>query len=193
LILSVSPDAGNDRMAVPEIRDRVFAPNSASPLSEIISHLTSVSSRNAHDLGVLVASSSGVIGSSNEAKHPLDLQNRGSFSQSNGQTDGWICGDFKKMRGILTHCSILLFLSGLNGCHPKSWSLEVSDDGNSWTEVHRIRNSSDLNGQSQIGTYEMNKSAQCRFVRLRQTEKEPCGRDYFSLSSIEIFGTLCEP
>jgi hypothetical protein len=83
LVLPVSPDVANGRIAVPEIRGRVFAPNSALSLNEIISHLVSISGGNVHDLGVVVASGSGKGGSSTEAKRILDPQNHGSCFSSN--------------------------------------------------------------------------------------------------------------
>jgi hypothetical protein len=186
LTLSVSPDASNDRVA-----GHLFTPRSNQLLNGIISHLTSVSGGNLHDLGVVVANASSIL-SSYAAKHALDLQNRNSFFESQKQPNSWIRYDFKSARVIPTHYSILSWNGGPGNQHPKSWCFEVSDDGNSWTEVHRCTNNNDLNGPGRIHTFAVTKSVKSRFIRLRQTGKGHTNNDHLLLSGLEIFGTLCD-
>jgi hypothetical protein len=196
LILPVSPEISNGRISVPEIRGRLFAPNSDSPLHGIIWHLASTSGGNLHDLDVVFASASSVH-SSYEAKFALDLQNRNSHFLSQNEANRWIRYDFNNLRVVPTHYSILSNPIQSNPGQPtdhdpRSWCLEVSDDGNEWTEVHRCTDNSDVKGKSLIGTYEVSKSVKCRFVRLRQTGKNHYNCDRLILSGLEIYSTLFE-
>jgi hypothetical protein len=160
----------------------------------IISHLTSVSCMNLHDLGVVVADASNVYNSPCAAKHALDLQNRNSYFEMQSQPNSWIRSDFKSTRVISIHYSIASHGSwGPCNNHPKSWCFEVSDDGDSWTEVHRYTDNNDLNGTGLIGTFAVTKSVKSRVIRLRQTGKNYQNSDCFLLSGLEIFGTLCDP
>jgi hypothetical protein len=187
LVLSVSPGASNDRVAV-----RLFTPRSDQPLNRIISHLTSISGGNVHDLGVVVADASS-IQSSYMAKHAFDLQNKNSAFHSQNQPNSWIRDDFKSARVIPTHYAISSYIGGQGKNNPKSWCFEVSADGDSWTEVHRCTNNNDLNGAGLIGTFAVTKSVKSRFIRFRQTGKNHSNNDYLLLSGLEIFGTLCDP
>jgi hypothetical protein len=161
LVLPVLPEVANDRVSAPAIRGRLFAPNSDSPLHGIIWHLASTSSGNLHDLGVVSASASSLHGSSYEAKFALDLQNRSSYFCSQNEANSWIRYDFNNMSVVPTHYSILSRPGGPNNHHPRSWCLEVSDEGNEWTEIHRCTDNSDVNGKNLIGTYEVSKSVKC--------------------------------
>jgi hypothetical protein len=173
---------------------KTFCPNGKS-LEGVIRYLTAKGGGNVHDQGLIEATASNIYSSSSlyHPKNATDLQNRSSFFLSNNEPNSWICYDLKKMEITLTHYSILSVANGPNqDQHPKSWCLEVSLDGKSWTEIHRCENNSDLNGLSQIGTYSVNQSMKCRFVRLRQTGKNHYNCDYLKLSGFEIFGVLCE-
>jgi hypothetical protein len=175
-------------------KEKTFSPNGQS-LEGMIGYLTLKCGGNVHDNGLIEVTASSIRGSSPSChpKNAVDLQNRLSCFKSQGEPSSWICYDFKDMEITPSHYSILSYPSGPNqNHHPKSWCLEVSVDGTSWTEVHRCENNSDLNGSSWIGTYSINRSVKCRFVRLRQTGTNHLNRDYFLLSGFEIFGVLRE-
>jgi hypothetical protein len=185
----------NDQLNCRFLREgKTFCPNGKS-LDGMIVYLTAKCGGNVHDKGLIEATASNIDNSSSlyHPKNATDLQNRSSVFCSNNEPNSWICYDFKEMEVTPTHYSILSCPSGPNqNDHPKSWCLEVSGDGKSWIEVHRCENNSDLNGLSQIGTYSVNRSVKCRFVRLRQTGKNHFNRDYLMLSGFEIFGVLRE-
>jgi hypothetical protein len=171
---------------------KTFCPNGKS-LDGMISYLTLKCGRNVDDAGLITATASSIYNSSSSyhPKNAADLQNRSSCFHSNGEPNSWICYDFKAMEVTPSHYSILSHSAGPNqNDHPKSWCLEVSVDGTSWTEVHRCDNNSDLNGLNQIGTYSVSRSVKCRFVRLRQTGKTHYNCDYLVLCGFEIFGLL---
>jgi hypothetical protein len=188
LILPVLLEISSDRIAI-----RIFSPNSLSPLDGIISQLISVSDDNVYDSDIVLASASASgMNGAHDSWLALDLQNPGSCFQSNGHSDDWIRYDFKRICISPTHYSILPYPYGPGSHNPKSWCFEISDDGNNCIEVHRCTDNNDLNGNNLIWTYEVTKSMQCWFVRLRQTGKSHYGNDYWSLNGLEIFETLDE-
>ena len=77
---------------------------------------------------------------------------------------------------------------------PKSWVLEVSNDGSegSWEIVDRRDNNQDLNARLVIRNFAISAppSEAFRFVRFRQTGKNHRGRDGLQISALELFGTL---
>jgi hypothetical protein len=171
------------------VSGRRFSPTGQS-LDGIISYLTSKCGQNVHDGGFIEVTSNGVHGSNNP-KRATDFQNRNSFFYSTDEPNSWICYDFKNMEVTPSHYSILSYPARPNQHHhPKSWCLEVSVDGQSWAEVHRCENNSDVNGSNQIGTYSVDRSVKCRFVRLRQIGKNHVNGDYLLLCGFEIFGLL---
>jgi hypothetical protein len=175
------------------IHGKRFFPLGGSSLDGIISYLTTKCGGNVHDQGVIVASELSVYGSKYFAKNAADLGNKGTFSMTNGEANSWICYDFKNMRVTPTHYTIVSYPYRPNeGNHPKSWCLEVSIDGKSWTKVHECSDNNDLNGYNQITTYSVTKLMRCRLIRLRQTGENHWGRHYLALSCWEIFGGLDE-
>jgi hypothetical protein len=79
-----------------------------------------------------------------------------------------------------------------HGRHPRSWCLEMSGDGQSWTDVHWCDNNRDLNGINQIGTYSITREVRSRSVRLRQAGKTHYNDDHLVLSGFEVFDILDE-
>lgn len=103
LFLPVSPATSNEWIA---LRGRRFAPSLDSPLGGIVSHLTSTCGGNAHDLGGIDVSATGVH-RSYFAKHALDLRNHNSFFQSKNEADSSIRCDFENTRIVPTHYAVL--------------------------------------------------------------------------------------
>ena len=76
--------------------------------------------------------------------------------------------------------------------HLKSWVIEVSNDGYSWTEIDRREDNNDLSDKFALCNFQISHtpSESFRFFRLRQTGKNHVGDDDFTLASLEVFGTL---
>ena len=168
-----------------------FAYDSSQPLKGIIAHLTSECGGNVHEKGVVEVTASSCH--SGGAKCVAEL-GTGSFFYSENEKDSWIRYDFKDRRVAPTSYSIRTD-NGLS--HPKSWVLEVSNDGRegSWEVVDRRENNSSLNGKYLTGNFKINPSPiTCfRFVRLRQTGPNHRGDNSLYLNSLELFGTLSPP
>jgi hypothetical protein len=95
----------------------------------------------------------------------------------------WVYWDFGEMRVHPTHYAIDAF-------RIKSWVLEGSVDGDSWTEIARK-----TGRQDQFATFSFHAIStlwEGGFIRLTQTDKNYYGFDYLLLSAVEFFGTLFE-
>ena len=119
----------------------------------------------------------------------VDLGSDSWFRSKNGP-HSWICYDFKGMRVKPTSYSIRTAES----CFPKSWVLEVSNDGDAgmWIGIDSREGNEDLNAKHVTRNFAIalapNKAF--RFLRLRQTGKNHDGNDALELCSLEIFGTV---
>jgi uncharacterized coiled-coil protein SlyX len=110
---------------------------------------------------------------------------------SQNEPDSWLCYDFKERRARLTHYTLRSRSDGFrNSNNPKDWVVEVSDDGERWTEVDRQTNNSDLNDTKMTGTYALGDCPECRYVRLRLTGPAHSGKHFLVVSSFELFGSL---
>ena len=157
----------------------------------IIAHLGRECCGNVHDKGVVIVTSS-TINSNNPTYHPKNATEFGTKSCyfSENKRNSWICYDFKVPRVIPKSYS-------MNTCadqrvyQPKSWALEVSNDGKSWTEVDR-KDCDEFLGTCMVRNFEISRapSDPVRFIRLKQTGKCHDGEHYLVLHGLEIFGTL---
>jgi hypothetical protein len=72
----------------------------------------------------------------------------------------------------------------------KSWAVEGSDDGASWTEIDRRENNSDLNGERDVKTFAICQSRSFGRIRLFQTGPNHRGNNCLILSAFELFGVV---
>jgi hypothetical protein len=117
-----------------------------------------------------------------------DLTSDSEFFRSGIMPGQWVCWDFREMRVRPTHYTIKTLCL-------KSWVVEGSLDGKSWTEIDRQTNNQDFKDRHLIPTasFAVSNPAECRFIRLTQTGENPEHKnDYLYLSAVEFFGTLSE-
>ena len=178
--------------------ENVFGYNDARPLNGIIAHLTHKCCGNVHKKGIVNVTGSSCL-SGCEPENATDFGSDSMF-YSNNLPNSWICYDFKEQRVTPTSYSIKSFGDGRDDYHPKSWVLEVSNDGSSWQAV-------DTRKDSQIPSTKFAKSSYVtrnfdivpppsnafRFIRFRQTWKNHGGDHLLVISALELFGTLCSP
>jgi hypothetical protein len=165
--------------------------NPQAPLDGIIAHLTRKCGGNVHDRKIVNVSESSMVSMGYPGKNAVEFETTSCFQSPNLQNQ-WICYDFQRIRIKPTHYAICSYSSGPNSHHPKSWVLEVSEDGSQWSEIDRREDNYDLNGSHLIKTFQVRTSLVCRFVRMRQIGKNHCGFDIMILSAFELFGTLQE-
>jgi hypothetical protein len=93
----------------------------------------------------------------------------------------WICWDFREMRICPTHYAI-------RADYLKSWVVEGSLDGSSWTEIDRTAQDFRVPGMS----FRVSNGTECRFIRLTQTGDAFNSNDFVTIIAVEFFGTLSE-
>jgi hypothetical protein len=147
----------------------------------IISHLTGKWGGNVHEKGIVTLSSKSTADYTNPLNTVVNLETDAAWS-SRGEPGQWICWDFHEMR-IRPTCS------AMNTCRMKSWVLEGSVDGESWTEVDRQTDSIAFPGWL-TNSFDVSTQEDFRFIRLTQTGKRSDGHDILLLSRVEFFGTL---
>jgi hypothetical protein len=157
-------------------------------LSGIISHLTAKCGSNVHDRGVVEITAS-CTQKWCAPRNVADFGDRNSWFLSENKPGEWICCDFKTLRIGPTHYT----LRAGHGFHLKSWAVEGSNDGASWTEIDRHENNSDLNAYGTVKTFAVARSGSVHMIRLRQTgpsHSNHVGTNGLLLSAFEVFGAI---
>ena len=145
---------------------------------------------NLHEEGIVEVTASSLLFSSLcPVRNVVELWNTPWFGSKN-EPNSWICYNFKERRVAPTGYSIRT----AERSYPKSWVLEVSNDGSegSWQVVDRRENNEDLNGKNVVHKFEISAppSGGFRFIHLRLTGKNHDGNDRLDLSGLEVFGTI---
>jgi hypothetical protein len=126
---------------------------------------------------------------SDDPKHALrvigDLTSDLHF-HSKVRTGQWICCDFHELRVRQTHYMIRSYRKYL-----KSWVVESSLDGETWTEIDRKTDNNDFI-DSETASFAVLNSPECRFIRLTQTGENHAESYSLSLRAFELFGTVFE-
>lgn len=104
----------------------------------------------------------------------------------------WICFEFKENKIIPTCYQIRSKPSGVNGCHPKSWLIEGSNDSSNWEVLDSKKNCSILNGSNIPHLFSINNknSKEFRYIRMKLEGKAWCGNYHLELDSFELYGKL---
>jgi hypothetical protein len=165
----------------------VFKYEEGKSFEGIISFLTREHGGNVHDRGIVSVTSSSV-NNNHLAKHVVDFDSL-LYAQTNNESNGWICYDFKDQRVNVDHYS-LRTRNDYDGYHPTNWINEGSIDGREWVEIDRRNDCRDLLGVSRSMTFSTSNTGYFRHIRLRQTGNDSSGYDYLTVSAFELFGIL---
>ena len=165
--------------------------NAERPLDGIISYLTRECGGNVHKTGAVDVTASSVIFDGYKPENAVDFTTEAWFCSKDEQKP-WICYDFKQRRVAPTSYSIRSFTGKPGGAHPKSWALQVSDDGKVWDTIDSRENNSELNASSVTRNFPITTILQrnVRFVRLVQTGLNHFPNDRLVISGLELFGTM---
>ena len=133
-----------------------------------------------------------VTGNGFDVEHSARCSTHATWNafQSVNAPDQSICYDFKERRISTSSYSILTHATSRNGRHLKSWVIEVSSDGMTWTEIDRQDDNDVLNEAVAKANFKVKTRVQCRMLRLRQIGKNHAGNDQLVFYAMEIFGTL---
>jgi hypothetical protein len=164
----------------------VFRAREGSQLDGIIAALTRSGGGNVHDQGIVDVSASSVY-LKFVARNAVDLDQKNYF-QSENHPNQWLCYDFKDRRIRLTDYSIA---AHTKNWFLRSWVVEGSEDGSTWTILDERSNNNDANSSHPIATFtvERNAEQEWRFIRLRQTGKWN-NYDCLILFRFELFGLV---
>lgn len=75
-------------------------------------------------------------------------------------------------------------------CCLYSWSVLISDDNKTWTEIHKIKDDSMRICNEK--TYNLDKSYEAKYVRVTQNEACPGYKPCISINKFEIFGDVID-
>jgi hypothetical protein len=163
-------------------------------LEGIISYLTKKHGGNVHEKGIVTITSKSLYSAAYALRKVADLattsrvpHNEPRFESKN-EPGQWICWDFGEMWLLPTHHTI-------KSDWMKSWVVESSLNGESWVEIDRQTNHQVFKPKEPMWktvSLPVSNPAECRFIRLTQTEEKHNGSHYLSLCAVEFFGTLFE-
>ena len=112
-------------------------------------------------------------------------------SLDKGNSKASVTFDFTPKKVELSHYTLKSWRIAGNGVAPISWSVEVSVNGESWTEVSKIEDCLDLTNNSAIKLYALDATTEpVSFVRINQMKNGNPGNMRFALSAVEFFGTI---
>jgi hypothetical protein len=157
--------------------------------SGIISHLMAKCGGNVHDMGLVEITASSVF-SDNSPQNAADREND-SYFRSESKPDQWICWDFKILRIEPTHYTVQ---TG-DYWHLKSWVVEGSDNGTSWTEIDQHRGNyyerkSYLSDRRDVKTFAVLRPGSFGMIRLRLTRLYHNDGNCHVLGAFELFGAV---
>ena len=152
----------------------------------IIQYLSAQCNGNVHNKKIVYITSSsqgGVIGNIVE-------KNDHNCFVSKDVPNSWIQFDFNDKKVLLDSYTLKSRDYGKNGSHLKSWILEVSNDGQNFTEIDRHTDCDLLNGFLKTATFNVSYSTPQRFVRLKQIDRNWAGFWQIVINQIEFSGFL---
>ena len=155
------------------------------PLDGIITHLTSQCGGNVHKKKVVIVTASST--SEGEPKGLVDFTADSTFSTKD-KPNSWIRYDFKRWRVCPNAYTFMIEASS----SPKSWVLEVSNDGDSWEVIDRRDENEDAKNYYLVHFPIDAQPHEYRYVRFRQTAPNHNNNDKLVIKALEIFGTICE-
>jgi hypothetical protein len=156
----------------------------AKSLDGIISYLTLKYGGNVHEKGIVKLTSKSVYNDNAERLTTAADLTSGLYFCSKNRPGQWVCWDFGEMRIRVTHYTI-------KTNQLRSWVVEGSSDGQTWTEVDLQREVMDLRREGR-GSFRVWNPAEFRLIRLTQTETNAGGDDFLFLTAVEFFGELSE-
>jgi hypothetical protein len=158
-----------------------------SSFDGIISYLTRKHGGNVHDKGIVTITSKSVDSDRYAPQNVTDLTSY-SYFHSKHKPGQWICWDFHALRVRLTHYAIRYYVTAFD---LKSWVVEGSLDGESWTTIDEHVNHDHLTSVFTIWSG-VSKTVECRFIRLTQTAPNYCRNNGLMFVGVEFFGTFLD-
>jgi hypothetical protein len=149
---SAPPAVAPSRAAAPAVkagRREIACEFKGEKLKGMIAYLTKEYGGNVADKGIVRIIGRPLDDSRDcAAKNVADLEGNSYFLSVDRPSQS-ICYDFQRRRIKVTHYTLRSRWNGrVGGENPKSWVIEVSDDGTNWTEIDRKVDNAELNGKN---------------------------------------------
>jgi hypothetical protein len=106
--------------------------------------------------------------------------------QSKDAPDQWVRWEFRTILVRPTHYTI----QSSKDNSLKSWLVEGSKDGESWTTIDEQKRDSHLKEDFAVHSFDVKSEFECRFVRLTQTGKNHADSNRLEFCSLELFGSI---
>lgn len=119
-------------------------------------------------------------------------KDKDNYFHTTDEQNSWILFDFKEHKIIPSNYIIKSSSYGQNMNNPKTWKLEGSNDKSSWEPLDEQRDCPYFNGPYLVHTFDIKKGVTTpfRYIRMTQTGPNWYGYHYFTLDSIEFYGSL---
>jgi hypothetical protein len=164
-----------------------------SPLNGIIRYLQESSEGSVYAQGLVDVTASPADRTANNgnnfAENVVDLGTDSCFTTGVSPIQ-WICLEFKRHHVKVSHYSIRTFDGQPGEAHLKSWIVDGSQDGQNWIDLDERRDNDQLNCSNAVASFEVTRSALCRFIRIRQAGVNHSGNHRIALSAFELFGSI---
>lgn len=162
---------------------QVQFPYTYLPFDGIFAHMTDV------DMFVNITGNSVDKNRDTEIRKVINFEWKKCWTSEN-MPNSFIQFDFAPQQVSLTHYSIKTYQCGKGYSHLKSWVLEGTNPGASWSELDRREDNQDLNGKSKVATFSISNNGVFQVVRLRQIGPNHYGDNYLIVTNIEFFGDV---
>jgi hypothetical protein len=175
--------------SIRSVRSRISLEKVALPITDskslngIISYLTEKHG-SLDEKGIVATTAKSVVDDYRIPRNVLALGRHSRFL-SRDEPDQWLVWDFGRLCVFPTDYAI-------ESMCLKSWIVEGSLDGESWTEMDRQTRNQDFRGAWNRQAFRMANPLESRFIRLTQTEAGWENKHELSLSCCEFFGILFE-
>jgi hypothetical protein len=164
-----------------------------APLNGIIRYLQGSGVGNVYAQGLVDVTASSTDHTANKGsnfpENVVDLETSACFTTGSAVTQ-WICLEFKRHHVKVSHYSIRTLGGQPGDDHLKSWVVDGSQDGQNWIDLDQRCDNDQLNGSHAVASFEVTRSALCRYIRIRQVGKNHCGNHRIALSAFELFGSV---
>ena len=82
---------------------------------------------------------------------------------------------------------------GGGSAYLKSWHIEISDDGNNWTQIDKRTNVSELNGHDNVHVFNISMTKPFRFIKLTADQNWfDSSHHGFGVANIEFYGKIID-
>ena len=173
--------------------------NVSNRFNGIIAKLGNGNPASVLDNGIINITSSQAANSNSiyQSKNVVNFSDTDGCFYSSYTANSWLTVDFKDRKVKPSFYSIRSnSWSGAGYCHPQSWRLDGSNDGESWTPLDTRTNDKSLDGKAYSNTFEVREGKTLneyfQYLRIQQTGTNTGGNNRFIFSALEFFGTIRE-